>query len=65
MKNWGSFVCQPGMDDLGLEDEVEVDFDGRQPPAVFPCEDEPQDSLAEQTVSYLIASQEKWCWFTG
>ena len=41
------------MDDLGLEDEVEVDFDGRKPPVVFPCENEPQDSLAEQTVSYL------------
>ena len=41
------------MDDLGLEDEVEVDFDGSKPPEIFPSKNYPQDSLAEQTVSFL------------
>ena len=41
------------MDDLGLEDEVEVDFDGTQPQPVFPRENDPQESLAGQTVSHF------------
>ena len=45
------FICPLGMDDLGLEDEVEVDFDGT--PPLFPRENDPQESLAGQTVSHF------------
>ena len=45
------FICPLGMDDLGLEDEVEVDFDGS--PTTFPRENDCQESLAAQTVSHF------------
>ena len=45
------FICPLGMDDLGLEDEVDVDFDGTS--QVFPRENDPQESLAGQTVSHF------------
>ena len=45
------FICPLGMDDLGLEDELDVDFDGTSP--VFPRENDPQESLAGQTVSHF------------
>ena len=44
-------ICPLRMDDLGLEDEVEVDFDGS--PTAFPRENNPQESLAAQTVSHF------------
>ena len=53
LKKGGSFFCPLGMDEIGVEDEVEVDFGETRPPEAFPTENDPQDSLAKQTVSYL------------
>ena len=48
-----SFISPLAMDDLGLEEEVEINFDGT-PPA-FPRENHPPDSLGQQTVSFFYS----------